>query len=327
MARCPKAGSARWLFPLSRDFGVAFQKLFGALFLCVLMPALVACNRAPESPATEPQYSTSAIHNELTEYVIAVHPLHNPQKLHEVFGPLVKYLNEQVPDARFRLEASVDYAAYDKRLGERSYHFALPNPYQTVVAMRRGYRVIAKMGRDEDFKGVFVVRRDSGVKSIADLKGKVVAYPAPTALAAAMLPQMFLYSNGLDVMREVDNKYVGSQESSIMNVYLGSAAAGATWPPPWRSFVKDHPEKAKELRIIWETPALVNNSFMVRDDVPAPIAEAVRKTLIGLSDHEAGRAILARMETCCIDAASDKDYDAVKAFLREFGEKVRPLPE
>ena len=70
-------------------------------------------------------------------------------------------------------------------------------------------------------------------------------------------------------MRDIENRYVGSQESSIMNAYLGQTAAGATWPPPWRAFQKEHPREAAELKVIWETESLVNNSVMVRDDVPA----------------------------------------------------------
>lgn len=42
--------------------------------------------------------------------------------------------------------------------------------------------------------------------------------------------------------------HVGSQESSIMSVYLHHSAAAATWPAPWISFQKERPEAAKELK-------------------------------------------------------------------------------
>jgi phosphonate transport system substrate-binding protein len=141
------------------------------------------------------------------------------------------------------------------------------------------------------------------------------------------MPQFYLQSQGLDVMREVENRYVGSQESSIMNVFLGNAAAGATWPPPWRAFAKQHPEEAAQLEVIWETPSLVNNSFMVRNNIPAPIVEAFRSALLELNASDEGRTILTRMETCCIDAADDATYEPVKAFVEEFSRKVRPLTE
>ena len=43
------------------------------------------------------------------------------------------------------------------------------------------------------------------------------------------MPQWYLHERGIDVGRDLINRYVGSQESAIMNAYLGQAAAGCTW--------------------------------------------------------------------------------------------------
>lgn len=51
--------------------------------------------------------------------------------------------------------------------------------------------MIAMAGDPKDFKGIFLVRIDSGIKVPADLKGKAVSYPSPTALAACIMPQYF----------------------------------------------------------------------------------------------------------------------------------------
>jgi phosphonate transport system substrate-binding protein len=40
-------------------------------------------------------------------------------------------------------------------------------------------------GDADDFKGIFIVRKDTDIKVPAQLKGKRVSYPAPSALAAA----------------------------------------------------------------------------------------------------------------------------------------------
>lgn len=88
------------------------------------------------------------------------------------------------------------------------------------------------MGDDDNFRGIILVRKDSGIKSVKDLVGKNISYPAPTALAATMMPQWYLHIHGINIHTDITNSYVGSQESSIMNVFLGKSAAGATWPPP-----------------------------------------------------------------------------------------------
>jgi len=62
-----------------------------------------------------------------------------------------------------RLEASRNYPAYDKKLFAGHFHFALPNPYQTVTAQKNGYKIFGKMGDDDNFRGIILVRKDSGI--------------------------------------------------------------------------------------------------------------------------------------------------------------------
>lgn len=258
-------------------------------------------------------------------YSFAVHPLHNPDKLMQAYQPLIDLLNVRVNGARFTMEASRDYASYEEKYRAKKPEVLLANPWQTLQAMKAGYHVIAMAGESGDFRGMFIVRKDSGINTPQDLKGKAVSYPSRTALAACIMPQYFLHLHGIDVNSDIDNRYVGSQESSIMNAYLGKTAAGATWPPPWRAFRKDHPQEAAELKIAWETESLINNSVMIRGDISADIREQVQKQLAELHGTEQGKAILAGMETARFIPASDKDYDVVLSYVERFEREVRTV--
>jgi phosphonate transport system substrate-binding protein len=291
----------------------------------ILLPLLLAVACKPAPPPSGPQYGGGPEGGPKPRYHLAVHPLHNPKKLVEAYQPLVDHLNSRIPEADFVLEASRDYQAYETKFRARGPELLLPNPWQSLEAMKVGYHVIAMAGDADDFKGIFIVRRDSGIRTPADLRGKVVSYPSPTALAACIMPQYFLHQHGLDVNKEVKNVYVGSQESSIMNAFLGKSAAGATWPPPWRLFQKDHPDKAAQLKLIWETPPLMNNSFMVREDVPADLRDKLRALLLGLDRDAAGKAILAGMEAARFHAADDASYDRVREYVAGFERQVRPV--
>jgi phosphonate transport system substrate-binding protein len=139
------------------------------------------------------------------------------------------------------------------------------------------------------------------------------------------MPQYFLHSHGININRDIENSYVGSQESSIMNVSLGKSAAGATWPPPWRAFQREHPKEAANLKVIWETEPLINNSVMVRDDVPIELRDQIRILLAGLHESAEGKVILANMETARFIKASNPDYDPVRIFIARFEAEVRTV--
>ncbi len=289
--------------------------------LALLLGVLLGCNREPEGKG--PKFGEKPSSPGVPVYHLAVHPLHNPAKLTNAYQPLIDYLNGRLQDARLVLEASRDYANFEEKYHELKPEFLLPNPWQTLQAMKVGYRVIAMAGEPQDFKGIFVVRRDSGLKRPDDLKGKRVSYPSHTALAACIMPQYFLHDHGINVNADIENRYVGSQESSIMNAYLGLTAVGATWPPPWRAFQKEHQREAAELKVIWETESLVNNSVMVRNDVPAQVGQQFRELLLGLEGTKEGKSVLDGMETARFLPASDEDYEMVRRYVSRFEMDVR----
>lgn len=293
------------------------------VFMFTVLGGLMGCSPADtERPLT---YVDKPPADSAPVYRLAVHPLYNPHKLTEIYRPLINYLNARIPGVRMEIEASRDYAAYEAKIRNAGPAFLLPNPLQTLLAQQSGYRVIAMAGDPKDFKGIFIVRKDSGIRKPEDLKGKAVSYPSPTALAAAIMPQAFLHSQGLRVMQDIENRYVGSQESAILNTYMGTSAAAATWPPPWRVFQKDHPEEAAQLQEIWETPHLINNSVMVHARVPEKLAKEVQAMLLGLNQSPEGKQILQSLETAVFAAADDRSYEVVRNYLQEFETTVRPV--
>jgi phosphonate transport system substrate-binding protein len=158
------------------------------LFTLIII-LLFAC----EQPATEKslQYSRLPSNNTALTYRFAIHPLHNPQKLFEAYQPLIDYINQKIPEIDIELEASIDYASYEQKIRDRKPDLLLPNPWQTLQARDNGYRVIAMAGDADDFKGIFIVRKDNNIQKPIELKGKRVSYPAQTALAATIMPQYF----------------------------------------------------------------------------------------------------------------------------------------
>lgn len=293
------------------------------LSLVWIVIAVSAC-----SPEKENEYRLHFSANSpviKTNYIFGIHPLHNPQRLFEIFNPYMQYLSDNIEGVSFSLEASRNYEAFDEKLYSGKLDFALPNPFQTFNAMSKGYRVFAKMGDDENFKGIILTRRDSDIEKVTDLKGKAVSYPAPTALAATMMPQYYLQTHGVDVTDDLDNRYVGSQESSIMNVYLKQTSAASTWPLPWIALSKERPELADELEVKWSTPPLINNGLVAKHDIPNSIVEQVANLTAQLHLHPEGVLMLEAMALSQFELATNEDYLVVDQFLIKFNDQVRPI--
>jgi len=278
-----------------------------------------------ETKDVYPKYGNSPATPTIPTYHFAVIALSNPVKLMQDYQPLIDYLNEKIPGVRFVVEPSLNYANFEQKYKDRIPEFVLPNPWQTIQAVKSGYKVIAMAGESKDFKGIFIVRKDSNITKPEDLKGKSVSYSSPTALATCIMPQYFLDAHGINVDSDIESLYVGTQESSIMNVYMKMTSAGTSWPPSWKDFQKNHPKESSQLKVIWATEPLINNSVMARNDVPVAISEQVRKNLLELNQTAKGRRISANMEITQFFPANDKDYDVVRIYIKNFEQKIRKV--
>ena len=258
-------------------------------------------------------------------YIFGIHPLLNTKKLFEVYQPLVDEINKNMKNSKIILESSINYASFNKKMIAGHFDFALPNPYQTITALNYGYKVFGKMGDDSSFRGIILLRKDSTIKKVSDLKGKVVAYPAPTALAATMMPQYYLQTNGLDINKDITNKYVGTHASSIMNVYLNKSSASATWPLAWKSYIKENPQIAKEVEIKWQTKELINNGLIVKIGTSNNILESFSNVIFNLQNTAEGKKILDPMEISKYEKATNETFFIVTEFLDKFKNTVRPL--
>jgi phosphonate transport system substrate-binding protein len=291
-------------------------------FTMFVLLTLTGCQQGETVQGSQPHYADARPAQDQV-FVFGIHPLYNPQRLNELFGPLADYLSKQVPQARFIIESSKDYADYNNKLRARQFDFALPNPYQTLLAIDSGYQVTAKVAPDDDFMGIILTPKTAKLSIISALKGATIAFPAPSALAATMLPQWLLFQHGLKPNIDYQVSYVVSQESSILSVANGTTQASATIPAAWRQFQHDYPERAEKLTVSWKTQTLPNIGFVVRNDVPESIKTQATNLLIDLEQNEAGKAILAKTKLGHFEVANQETYAPVAQFVTLFEQEVR----
>jgi phosphonate transport system substrate-binding protein len=254
-------------------------------------------------------------------YVFGVPPYSTPQSLFEAYEPVMRYLERKLPGYRFQVEASRDYADFESKLAARRFHFALPNPAQTLLSWESGYHVIAKMTPDDDFRGLIVARSDKAPASVRELAGKTLCFTSPSAVAGTMLPLMFLHDSGLDV-KAVRISYVGSHFSALVNAHAGDFAACGSTARFWRTWSRENPDKAKDMKVLWRTPALPHNSVVARDDIPGTIAARVAAVLAGMDQDKELDQSQFRIDQQHFELASDAAYLPMLDFLRRYDEAI-----
>ncbi len=86
------------------------------------------------------------------------------------------------------IEPVADYPSLRKGLSERAYDLAMVHPaHISILAMKQsGYKLLALTKGYQDYKASFLVRGDSPLKALADLRGRRVGAPDEDSITAWM---------------------------------------------------------------------------------------------------------------------------------------------
>jgi len=198
-----------------------------------------------------------------------------------------------------------DIPTFEKRLAEGEYDFAYMNPYHyTVFSVSPGYRAFARE-TNKRIQGIIVVQKDSPYRSIDDLAGQTLAFPAPAAFAASVLPRAYLKQNKI----EITPQYVSSHDSVYLAVSRGLYPAGGGIQRTYDAM----PESVRQqLRILWKTPGYTPHAFAAHPRLAADVVSATAETLMALHTEEAGRRLLKALGFNPIGPARDADWDDVR---------------
>lgn len=279
-----------------------------------------------ESTQADTTYKPSGATAQEDVFIFGPHPYSTPQAMFEDYEPIMRYLERMIPGTHFQIETSKDYAEYEEKLAAKRFHFSLPNPYQTIFSLEHGYRVIAKMTPDDDFRGLIVARTDKNIRSARDLAGQTLCFPSPTAVAATMLPLLYLQEvQGLAVKRDIKIQYVGSQYSTMLTAFTGDVAACGTSVRFWRFWSKENPDKASQMRVLWKTEPLPHNAIIARSDINAKLAQQVAVTLAGMDKDKDLDQMQFKVDQQHFELGSNATYKTVRDFLRRY-ERTLGLP-
>ncbi len=238
-------------------------------------------------------------------FSFAVVPQQAPSKLLKSWAPMLQYLQART-GYRFVFRTAPDIPSFEDRIRRGEYDFAYMNPYHFTVFNQgdAGFQAVAK-ARDKQIQGILVVRKDSSIETLSDLEGQELAFPAPAAFAASVLPRASLTAEGI----RFTQKYVSSHDSVYRAVANGLYPAGGGVV---RTLKATDPEVQERLRVLWMTPGYTPHAIAANPKVPTEIVAAVQQALVGMSEDEAGRAALQRLKLKGLVAASNSDWDDVR---------------
>jgi len=260
---------------------------------------------------------------EKTEITIGILPCSDEVMTFKKFYPLITYLKQQtglavkivVPKDFNKLESAV-------RKGEIDFVLQDPHTYIKLAALFNRTTLLKALDRKgvNSQHAVIIVRQDSGIKELDDLRGKTMMFGPKLSLTKWIAAKELLQEKGIDIDKDLKAySNGGCCEDIAFNVYLKTVDAGVICD----HYFGGHAYEQKELGIDTRTLVIIGKTrefpmrmFAARKGLSDDIVNQVIQALLKLDRENPEHAeILHLAEFGGFEKSSDREYDGIRTLI------------
>lgn len=312
-----------------------FAALFATLGLAVGLLAGCGSDDGSASKGGSDSKSKDFVPKELT---IGFVPSQNAETLTARAKPLAKLLEKRV-GIPVKVKVTTNYSGVVEAMGSKQLDLGFLPPTDYVIAHKKGYAdvllqaqrfgVNPKDGTNTADKVDFyyaglLVKNDSGIKDLKDLKGKKIGWQSPTSSAGYVWPAVEMKEHGVDPVKDVEGVQLQGHDKGVTALLNGDVDAAAVFIDA-RNIVKgEHPDIFKNTHYLYTTEKIPNDTISVRPDMSQKWKDKIAKAFIDIGKDPEGEKIIEAIYTHVGYVKSDDSkFDKV----RDYSEKVKNLNE
>ncbi|RPK12575.1 hypothetical protein FH5_02781 [Priestia endophytica] len=292
---------------------------------------LAGCGNNEEASTSSGSNGEGAEKKELTVQFV---PSQNADTLEAKAKPLEKLLSDEL-DRPVKVSVSTDYNTIVEAMASKKVDVGFLPPTAYVLAKDQGaadvilqaqrYGVNDKDGSPTDelvdsYKSMFIVKKDSGIDSLEDLKGKKIGYQNVTSSAGYVWPAASLMDVGLDPLKDVQPVTLKGHDQAVISLLNGDIDAAVTFQDARTIVQKDYEDVFDQTKVIHYTEPIPNDTVAVQSDMDEDLRKDIQEAFINIGKDEEGKKIIRDIYT---HEGYVKSDDSKFEIVREYGEKVK----
>lgn len=283
------------------------------IIVCLCAALLPGCSKKETVPAQKMP--------EEKPLLIGLIPEQNIFRQFERYEPLARYLSKKI-GRNIKLSVLPRYGNIINNFKSEKMDGAFFGSFTYALAHARlGVEVLARpagLNGTSTYHGLIFVRKDSGIKSIQDMKGKRFAFVDRATTAGYLLPRAYFHEHGLDFRTYLRESYfTGTHEDAIYDVLNRKADIGAAKNTVYEKLAAADKRIKLELVVLERSPDVPENGLAVRKDLDDMIKKKLKEALLGMYGDPEGIAVLKDFGTQRFIETTDKDYLPVYQYAQE----------
>jgi phosphonate transport system substrate-binding protein len=285
--------------------------------VCLCLTILLGCGE------TEPERNAE-LDGERVSLVIGLIPERNIFKQLDRYEPLADYLSRKI-GADVKLKVLTRYGNIIDNFSSAGLDGAFFGSFTyTLAHAKLGVEPVARPETAEGvstYYGLIFVRKDSGIKSIQDMKGKRFVFVDRATTAGYLLPLAFFKAHRIEDYKTFfkETYFSGTHEDAIYDVLNKKADIGAAKNTIFARLAAVDSRVKDELVILARSPGVPENGLAVKKDLDHAIRNKLQEALLNMQNDIQGMNVLKNLGARRFIETTDSDYANVYKYVKQIG--------
>jgi phosphonate transport system substrate-binding protein len=247
-------------------------------------------------------------------------PTNDPGKMLRDSEQLVAYLEKET-GAEVQMTIPTNYAAVVEAIANDQVDIAYFGGFTYVqVARRAGVIPLIQRDQDQNFHSLFITHPDSGIRSLADLKGHSFAFGDVNSTSGHLMPEYFMRQANIDPEVITRAVYTGGHDATALAVANKKVDAGALDETVYQKMVKDGKLDPAKATVFYTTPPYFDYVWAARKGLDPRLEESFASAFLKLdANNPESKPTLEFLRATRYVRANDVDYDKLRQAARDAG--------
>ena len=277
------------------------RKILLALFSFIFVFSIVGCTAKTEMKKEEKVIKMGFV------------PLKNSEKLVEDLKPISDYLSERL-GVKVEAFTASNYIGVVEGLGSGSVDFGIIPPFSSLLAQKQSSAkpILTSKGKTgkPGYTAELYVRKDSGIKSLQDVKGKKVAFVDPSSSSGYIYPGAMLVEAGLNLDKDISYQFSGGHDKSLQLLLNKDVDVIATFDGVEDRYAKDFPQAKTDIQKLATSDMIPGVMVTASSKMDKELQEKLEKALRDVENDPKMKELFTKMFS--ITGFTDVDQDAYK---------------
>ncbi|MBO0410283.1 phosphate/phosphite/phosphonate ABC transporter substrate-binding protein [Enterococcus hulanensis] len=303
-----------------------FKQLAKGFIGVMLLTALAGCGSGKTSSSEK---------DTKEKLVVQFVPTNNDGSMEAKAKPFAKYLSKKL-DREVEVTLATDYSTIVEAMssGQVDVGIMPPAAYVQAKDAKAAEAILTSQLGDYDqetglplkdkltntFKGEVLVRADSDMTKLTDLKGKNIATLSPNSASGYIYPVAELKDAGVDPTTDAKMTTVNdipSEITAVLNKQMDAAFVFEGARNVFASGFSDN-DLFKDLKVLYLTEGdIPNDAIAVQPDMSKDLKAEIKKTFLNMKDDEDGAEAMSLWGHQGYEEAADSAYDTIRDYTKK----------